>query len=86
MKCYSKYHLCHQCEDCGHDTRRMGEYYMVQHAVWDEAISSRWADMLCIGCLEDRIGRRLTAAVFLECPLNVRDQKRSLRLRRAMAA
>jgi hypothetical protein len=54
------------------------EYYMVTAAVWKAAgmPSSTVTDnqfdrnFLCIGCLELRIGRRLTALDFAVCPIN----------------
>jgi hypothetical protein len=59
------------CRDCGVDTSQtdgISEYYMVNDDLWESAIST--SGMLCIGCLERRIGRRLTAADFTDCPLN----------------
>jgi hypothetical protein len=60
------------CIDCGCDTvkRRRGrnEYYMVRDDVWT---SARMQDgMLCIGCLEARLGRRLMAHDFIDAPIN----------------
>lgn len=54
------------CVDCGVDTHN--EYYMVRHHLWKYAGDIN--GMLCIGCLEDRLGRTLTFKDFLECPLN----------------
>lgn len=68
------------CVDCGIDTWEIGEYYMIHKPLW----LTHGADqgMLCIGCLEDRIGRRLTSADFTDYPIN-RDttEYRSPRLR-----
>lgn len=50
------------CIDCGVDTFP-GEFYMVRDDVWPIG----YADgMLCIGCLEVRIGRQLTHDDFTE--------------------
>ncbi len=76
------------CEDCGHDTRAMGELYMVESNLWGLA-SAAWperglaqAHMLCIGCLERRIDRKLCRFDFTKAPLNwEQGRKRSLRLR-----
>ena len=57
------------CLDCGEDTNTIDEYYVVRDAVWREAHPARLG-MLCIGCLEGRLGRRLTTADFPEAPLN----------------
>jgi hypothetical protein len=37
-------------------------------------------NFLCIGCLELRIGRQLTAADFTDCPVNVPDRRNTPRL------
>lgn len=63
------------CLDCGINTQKSKEVYMVRHDLWD-ALTSRWKDerdgMLCIGCLEKRWGHRLTPNDFTKCPLNSR--------------
>lgn len=55
------------CLECGVDTWEIGEFsYMVERDVWLAAVPWNTAggmfDFLCIGCLEARIGRQLTAA------------------------
>jgi hypothetical protein len=65
------------CVDCGYDTLH-NEYYMVKHSLWCEFGAHR--DMLCIGCLENRIGRLLTYEDFLNCPLNADMGIKSARL------
>ena len=58
------------CLGCGADTASdaLGEYYMVTDEVW--ALGGAGRGFLCIGCLEARIGRRLTAADFTGAPCN----------------
>lgn len=59
------------CEDCGECTNCIGEYFMVDDEVWYSAITARSKpDMLCIGCVELRIGRLLTKDDFSDAPLN----------------
>lgn len=67
-----------ECIDCGIDTKAVNEYYMVQDELWEAHGPVR--GMLCIGCLEARIGRQLTPADFSDCLLNTRPFKKSLRL------
>ncbi len=55
------------CLDCKISTFAINEYYMVNHSVWDETGLGRRDGMLCIGCLETRIGRTLTQFDFLDC-------------------
>jgi hypothetical protein len=57
------------CADCGIGTIRLGEWYMVRDEVWEQAWCGRrkpWhvlpgQEVLCIGCLEKRLGRTLLA-------------------------
>jgi hypothetical protein len=71
------------CRGCGADTLQ-DEYYMVHDAVWTgEAGMASEGGMLCIGCLETRIGRRLVPADFKDAPINTdedHDWARSDRL------
>jgi hypothetical protein len=57
------------CRDCGWDTCRGDEVYMVHSAVW-AAAGMPYAGYLCVGCLETRLGRTLTARDFKDVPLN----------------
>jgi hypothetical protein len=74
------------CGDCGHDTRSIGEYYMVQDDLWDAALRrGGWVRMLCIGCLENRLGFTLSERHFIDCPLNERRRSNgSLRIRKRL--
>lgn len=75
------------CQDCGHDTYLMRELYMLHHDLWDMMLlETGSAHMLCIGCVENRLGRRLVPRDFLSCPLNEspKYKPRSLRLRQRM--
>ena len=64
------------CLDCGCDTYNW-EYYSVHKELWRLAFKKelekgidRTCGMLCIGCLEKRIGKKLTKEDFRDCPLN----------------
>ena len=70
------------CTDCGLDTtpctgrrgcRHIGkwEHYMVHDDVW--ATAGMEEGFLCVGCLEGRLGRELTAADFTPAPINDPD-------------
>ena len=48
------------CNDCGVDCAKIGEYYTASPKVWEETLGLGWKDNLCIGCLERRLGRRMT--------------------------
>ena len=45
---------------------------MVTNACWKRAGIGPHDGMLCIGCLEGRLGKKLTARNFSECALNWR--------------
>jgi hypothetical protein len=71
--------IVNACADCGIGTIRMGEWYMVHDAVWEQAWAGRrksWRgkipgqEILCIGCLEKRLGRTLIAGDFPEVEVN----------------
>jgi hypothetical protein len=49
------------CVDCGVDCEEIGEGYRVDDAVWPIGEDD---GMLCIGCLERRLGRRLVREDF----------------------
>ena len=57
------------CMDCGIDTSLSHEYYMVRNRVWLQA-NPQGDGMLCIGCLEESLGRQLTFKDFTNAPLN----------------
>ena len=58
------------CVDCKVNTIESREYYMVTNALWKRAKIGPRGGMLCIGCLEQRIGRKLASRDFTDCPLN----------------
>jgi hypothetical protein len=57
------------CLDCGVDTVALGEYYALHEDVWLRAHPAG-EGMLCIGCVERRLGRRLNALDFTAAPVN----------------
>jgi len=70
------------CVDCKVNTFEIDEYYMVHDEIWLSAGMRLNGGMLCIGCLEERLGRQLVAADFTSYPINTGFwQARSRRLR-----
>lgn len=61
------------CHDCGVDIFETKEYYMVSDACWKRSGMKRYGGFLCIGCLEQRLGEKLKAINFRDCPLNWRN-------------
>lgn len=51
------------CMDCDVDTNEIREYFMVDDNLWIENVPE-YHGFLCIGCLEDRVGRTLEATDF----------------------
>ena len=70
------------CVDCGVDTSDTGEFYMVQDELWP---LSEYGSMLCIGCLEARLGRRLVPSDFTDCLINQETYGHSQRLQSRLA-
>ena len=64
------------CADCGEDTDEIDEGYFVNDDVWAQSGGGR--KVLCIGCLEKRIGRRLNSRDF---PPDFSPRAKSRRLR-----
>lgn len=63
-----RHEVAFDCKDCGINTLYSGEYYMVEDYIWDATQAG--SGMLCIGCLENRIGRKLQSSDFSNAPLN----------------
>lgn len=58
------------CIDCGVNTKEIGEYYMVKACVWRSSGMHYHSGMLCLGCLENRLGRELKPEDFQYLPIN----------------
>lgn len=57
------------CRDCGVNTSHVEEYYMLTPEVWKEAVPDL-IGMLCINCVELRLGRQLWPEDFMDSPIN----------------
>jgi hypothetical protein len=68
----------HCCIDCGVNTSTIGEYFILRDEVWNAAVPDGHG-MLCIGCVETRLHRRLDRTDFVSAPANFFNVK-SLRL------
>lgn len=70
------------CLDCGINTADIGEYYMLTSAVWQEAAPDEGdlGGMLCVNCVELRLGRQLWPEDFMDAPLNYMHSIMSSRL------
>jgi hypothetical protein len=84
-----------QCCDCGLGCNVAGEWYAVKTKVWEEAWIGRrksWHELpgqavLCIGCLEQRLGRTLCVEDFTEAVVNSPDKENiSERMRQRLTA
>ena len=71
-----EWHWC--CGDCRVDVLEIDEYSMVYDHVWPLSTDG---GVLCIGCLEKRLGRRLVPDDFTDCPGNRGCWPQSNRLR-----
>lgn len=57
----------YDCIDCNDNTFFKGEYYMIHNQIWNSVAQN---GMLCIQCLEARLGRQLNSSDFTEYPIN----------------
>ena len=68
-----------KCIDCTECTSTLNEYYMVTDEVWSlagmaiEDTPYEYSGMLCIGCLENRLGRELNNRDFSSASINDPD-------------
>ena len=58
-----------RCLDCGIDTGKISEYYYLNNNLW-ESVNPTSKGMLCLGCVENRLGRELQRSDFTGCFLN----------------
>lgn len=60
------------CKGCGKNCFLSEyDYYMIQDRLWNACGVGN--EMLCIECLQTRIGRKLTYKDFTNCPLNEKN-------------
>lgn len=70
--CLTDKGLAFSCMDCGVDTQEIEEYYTLHNRIW-YSITQRTCGrgMLCLGCVEHRLGRSLTRDDFQDgVPIN----------------
>lgn len=71
------------CADCGDDVDALHEFaYMVRPILW--ADHGAGDGVLCVGCLEERLGRHLVPSDFWDVPLNRLAHVQSPRLRQRL--
>lgn len=59
------------CSTCDVNTMEIHEYYGVTSDLWRRYGVGK--GMLCIGCLEERMGRELTPEDFVDFPINTKE-------------
>jgi len=75
-----------KCLDCRVDTGHIGEHYFINTSTWLAIVGSN-KGMLCIGCLETRLGRKLNRADFPDVYINsLKDGAKSIRLANRLGA
>jgi hypothetical protein len=57
------------CLDCKVDTGKIGEHYMLTDSTWYQIHNSNQG-MICLGCVEKRLGRKLVATDFNDSHVN----------------
>jgi len=61
-----------------------GDWFMVKNSVWRASQRKGACRFLCVSCLEDRIGRKLSAADFMRSAKVNFEHKDSVKLRHRM--
>lgn len=62
------------CMDCGKDTDAAQEYFALQDDLWRRIVRRpHRTGMLCLACVERRLGRSLNRADFKPVPVNDRQ-------------
>ena len=60
------------CKDCRKDTWvDLKDYYMVTDEIWNKYGIKEKRGMLCVKCLEKRLGHKLGIKEITFCPLNL---------------
>lgn len=68
------------CLDCKIDTGKTHEHYFINTVTWLSVVQTT-KGMLCVGCIETRLGRQLVAADFPQVSVNSPSyEPKSLRL------
>lgn len=62
----------YHCMGCGVHTKDIKEFYTLQNHIW-RLVNPQHSGMLCIGCVEQRLGRELCMVDFTWCPLNAEN-------------
>lgn len=57
------------CLDCHVDTGAIHEYYMLKNELWGR-VNPALSGMLCLDCVEKRLGRPLFPVDFVDSPIN----------------
>ena len=57
------------CLDCKIDTGKIREHYFIETELWLSVVGSK-SGMLCVSCLEKRLGRKLSPADFPQVHIN----------------
>ena len=70
----------YQCNDCGVNVVTVGEFYMLHLDIWEDQLGLGWDDNLCIGCLEKRLGRKVSLVDMCSIPNYPWMKPRSIRL------
>lgn len=74
------------CMDCSVDTGKIHEFYYIKLELWLTVVDGK-NGMLCIGCLETRLGRQLRRHDFTDASINdPRHGNKSTRLLQRLRA
>jgi len=71
--------LCMDCKVDIMDVNGIVHYYSLRNEIWNRiCLGKEKAGMLCLFCVEKRLGRKLRFSDFSDAPLNFEEDKRNL--------
>lgn len=68
------------CLDCKVDTGKIYEHYFINTDTWLSVVGSK-KGMVCVGCLEKRLGRKLVSSDFPKVTINDPKYAKNMSLR-----
>jgi hypothetical protein len=74
------------CLDCSKDTDITEEFYVLRDDLWRRLVRRTWrGGMLCLDCVERRLGRALHRGDFANVPVNQQQARKCPALARRLA-
>ena len=59
------------CKCCGKSTLTNRDYYMLEDKLWLELNNGKYEGMMCMDCVESKLGRKIAIKDLAPVPLNM---------------